>query len=375
MRSPARSDLPPPSPERTGWPWTKESPSLPDRMPSGSAWPRVSIVTPSYNQGQFLEETIRSVLLQGYPNLEYLIIDGGSTDGSVEIIRRHEPWLAYWVSEADNGQSEAINKGFAASTGTILAWLNSDDRYRPGAIETAVQALAANLDAGVIYGDCIEIDETGRDLRTYEARDFDLRRQVVKQTIPQPAAFFRRAVWEEIGPLRTDLHYTMDRDFWNRAALHFSFAHVSAVMADMRMHASSKSVSQTVHFTHETEKLYDEFFARPDLSPEVRRLEREARGINYFEMGHHYYRAGQPRQAREAFVRAWQVYPFNLNKLMIIPFWLDAVLGTRLAPAVYRLGHRLKHGTYPPDRNREPGQEPTTVGLRSATDFDPHLSR
>lgn len=345
VEHPISDQLPSPLSLKPGWPWTEEGPHLPDSMPDGSPWPNVSIVTPSFNQGQFLEETIRSVLLQGYPNLEYIIIDGGSTDESVEVIRRYEPWLAYWVSEPDGGQSEALNKGFSRTSGTVLCWLNSDDRFRPGAVAVAVKALAANSHAGVVYGDCNEIDETGEHLRTYEARDFDIRRQLVAQMIPQPAAFFRRAVWEKVGPLRTDLHYTMDRDFWNRAALSFSIVHVKALLADMRMHSSSKSVSQALRFTYETEKLYDDFFARPDLLLELRQLESEARGINYFEMGYKHYGKGQLERARRAFVDSWHVYPWNLNKLMIIPFWLDCVLGTRMAPPLYSLALRLKHGT------------------------------
>jgi cellulose synthase/poly-beta-1,6-N-acetylglucosamine synthase-like glycosyltransferase len=109
MRCPTLSDLPPPPPQKTGWPWTEESLQLPDLMPNGSEWPQISIVTPNYNYGQFIEETIRSVLLQGYPNLEYIIIDGASTDNSSEIVQRYESWLSYWISEEDKGQSDAIN--------------------------------------------------------------------------------------------------------------------------------------------------------------------------------------------------------------------------------------------------------------------------
>lgn len=351
MRCPTLTDVPPPPTGRTGWPLTEASPQLPDAMPDGSPWPRVSIVTPSYNQGQFLEETIRSVLLQGYPDLEYIIIDGGSTDESVEVIRGYEPWLAYSVSEPDGGQSEALNKGFAHTTGAILGWLNSDDRFRPGAIKLAAKALAANSHAGVVYGDCTLIDETGAYMRTYEARNFEIRRQLVAQMIPQPAAFFRRSVWEKVGPLRTDLHYTMDRDFWNRAALRVAFIHMPVQLAEMRMHRSSKTVSQAVQFTHETERLYDDLFSRPDLPEELRQLEPEARGVNYFEMGHQYHSMRQLPQARQAFARAWRVYPPNLNKLIIIPFWLDSVLGTRLAPLIYRMAHRLKHGSQLPNRS------------------------
>ena len=128
-------DLPLPPPEKLEWPWTEQSEPLSERIPDNSEWPRISIVTPSYNQGQFIEETIRSVLLQGYPNLEYIIIDGGSTDNSVEIIRKYEPWLTYWVSQPDKGQTDAIQKGFNLSTGVVWNWLNSDDLLEPNALQ------------------------------------------------------------------------------------------------------------------------------------------------------------------------------------------------------------------------------------------------
>ena len=127
MQCPTLSELPPPPSGKTGWPWTEESRRLPNQMPSGCPWPRISVVTPSFNQGKFIEETIRSVLLQGYPNLEYLMIDGGSTDNSVEIIKKYSPWLTYWVSEPDDGQSDAINRGLKMSSGDFATWINSDD--------------------------------------------------------------------------------------------------------------------------------------------------------------------------------------------------------------------------------------------------------
>lgn len=142
MHPPTLADLPPPPSDRTGWPWTVASAPLPATQPDGSPWPRISIVTPSYNQGQYLEETLRSVLLQGYPNLEYFVMDGGSTDESVAILERYAPWLTHWESERDRGQAHAINKGLARATGQIAAYLNSDDLYLPDALAHVGQTFA-----------------------------------------------------------------------------------------------------------------------------------------------------------------------------------------------------------------------------------------
>src|SRR5215831_12852093 len=158
MRCPKLSELPAPPSGKTGWPWTEEGQRLPDQMPDGCPWPLISVVTPSLNQGKFIEETIRSVLLQGYPELDYIIIDGGSTDGSVEVIKKYEPWLTYWVSEPDRGQSHAINKGWQRACGEIVAWLNSDDTYNRGALRCAVEAFRYNTAVGMVYSDMNYID-------------------------------------------------------------------------------------------------------------------------------------------------------------------------------------------------------------------------
>src|SRR5262245_25235628 len=143
MRCPALAELPPAPPGKSGWPWTIESSRLPVRRADGSAWPKVTIVTPSFNQGQFIEETIRSILLQGYPDLEYMVIDGGSTDDSVEIIRKYERWLNYWATENDRGQAHAINKAISRATGEIFNWINSDDPLLPSALSTIASAMSA----------------------------------------------------------------------------------------------------------------------------------------------------------------------------------------------------------------------------------------
>ncbi len=152
MRIFSLAELPPPQAGRTGWPWTEASPPLPAALPDGEPWPRISIVTPSFNQAQYLEETIRSVLLQGYPNLEYFVFDGGSTDGSADILRRYDAFLDGWVSERDKGQSDAINKGFARCTGTIVNWLCSDDILLPGALGQVGGAFVERPGADVVVG-------------------------------------------------------------------------------------------------------------------------------------------------------------------------------------------------------------------------------
>jgi glycosyltransferase involved in cell wall biosynthesis len=236
--------LPPASPSRTGWPWTAERAQLPDTMPDGLPWPRVSIVTPSYNQQPFLEETIRSLLLQEYPDLQYIIMDGGSNDGTVDILRRYESWL-HWVSEPDRGQADAINKGLRMATGAILAYLNSDDIYLPGAIRTATTYLHAHPEVGMVYGDCRVIDAQGRVLGLMPGPEFDLYRYIHRaEVIPQQATFWRREALERVGAFDAGLHYSMDYDFFIRVGRAFPVAHIPQPLACFRLHGASKTVSR-----------------------------------------------------------------------------------------------------------------------------------
>jgi glycosyltransferase involved in cell wall biosynthesis len=212
--------------------------------------PLVSIVTPSFNQGVFLEETILSVLQQDYPNLEYLIVDGGSSDDSRAIIEKYanlnDPKLGrirWWVSEPDQGQTDAINKGFAHAQGEILAWLNSDDTYLPGAIGEAVAYLQSHLEAGMVYGDANLIDEHGDVIGKFPARQTDyqrLRRGFVH--IPQQAAFFRASLWRQVGPLDPTFFFAMDYDLWVRLAGLAPLHYHPRSWANFRLHSGGKSV-------------------------------------------------------------------------------------------------------------------------------------
>jgi glycosyltransferase involved in cell wall biosynthesis len=204
--------------------------------------PLVSIVTPTLNQAGYLEAAIQSVLNQDYPRVEYLVIDGGSTDGSMEIIRRYSGRLAYWSSAPDSGQTEAINTGLGRARGEILAWLNSDDVYYPGAVAEAVAFLQAHPELGMVYGDADYIDDAGKVVGRFPARPTDLarlRRGFVH--IPQQASFFRASLWRMVGPLDPTFYFAMDYDLWVRIASVARLRYHPRTWAGFRLHRGAKT--------------------------------------------------------------------------------------------------------------------------------------
>ena len=212
-------------------------------MQPRTSLPLVSVITPSFNQSRFLEATIRSVLEQDYPDIEYMIIDGGSTDGSLDIIQAYADRLAHWVSEPDSGQTDAINKGFARSHGEILAWLNSDDTYLPGAIAEAVAFLQQHPDAGMVYGDANLIDEEGNILGRFPARQTDYQHLLRGSVhIPQQSAFFRAELWRQVGPLDPSFYFAMDYDLWVRLAKISQLCYYPRLWANFRLHGGGKTL-------------------------------------------------------------------------------------------------------------------------------------
>jgi len=252
MRCPQIDELPPPPAGKTGWPWTEASPRLADRAPDGSAWPRISIVTPTFNHVRYIEQTIRTVLLQGYPDLEYLVIDGGSTDGTVDVIRKYEPWIARWVSEPDRGQSHAINKGLAAATGRWATWLCSDDLFLPGALSTVARYAAAHPKARWLTGSAEYVyEETGERNRyaaTYRSADRMMDFWLYGSpghTIPQQAVFWDMDLWRQAGGLNEQWDLAMDYDLWLRFAERGAQLHpLDAVLAVSVLHADCKSLAR-----------------------------------------------------------------------------------------------------------------------------------
>lgn len=213
--------------------------------------PLVSIITPSYNQANFIRQTIESVLNQDYPKIEYIVVDGGSTDGSIEILKSYGSRLK-WVSEEDTGQSDAINKGFRMAKGEVIAWINSDDVYEPGAVKAAVGFLEKNPDVGMVYSDCNVILEDGRRNGLIRAPEFNMHKQLNYANIPpQPTVFFRREVFEKVGYLDESLHYVMDYDYWIRIGRKFRIKKMPGVLANFRVWGTSKTVGSQHKFWNE----------------------------------------------------------------------------------------------------------------------------
>jgi glycosyltransferase involved in cell wall biosynthesis len=312
LRCPTLKDLPPPPPGKTGWPWTEQSKPLPDTTPDGKPWPKVSVVTPSYNQGRFIEECIRSVLLQGYPDLEYIIIDGGSTDQTVEVIKKYERWLTYWESLPDRGQSHAISKGLLKSTGRFFNWHNSDDVLTPNSVAATAAAMVKYPQAGYAHGYRIIIDDRGTvqgDTR-HSRGDKTIFSPALSTIITelkagcQPGCLMDRQIVVKTGMIDENLHYVMDVDVLLRIALEKPPVYIPFPVVYLRAYPDVKSLQWNTQRAKERICIANKIFSRSDLPGSIKKLKRRC-----FETAHQF---------------AWQCYAKAKNyRFFLWHFVLD----------------------------------------------------
>jgi hypothetical protein len=302
--------------------------------------PLVSIVTPSYNQAAFLEQTLRSVLAQDYEPIEYLVVDGASSDNSVEIIKRYGDRLAWWVSEPDAGQAQAINKGLKRAGGEIIAWLNSDDLYLPGAISQAVARMQANPELGMVFGDAITIDVQGRPISKLAFNDWGLVELMRFRIICQPAVFMRRSVLENAGLLDSSYHMMLDHHLWIRIARLAPIQHEPSLWAAARHHPQAKNVAQAEEFSRETLRLLDWMQTQPDLAPLVARQRKKVLGGAYRLSARYLLDGGKPGAALRQYGRALLAWPgFGLKH------WQRMVYAVFSLAGIHRVPDRVRENT------------------------------
>lgn len=313
--------------------------------------PLVSIVTPSYNQAQFLEETILSVLNQDYPNIEYIIIDGGSADGSVDIIRKYEDRLAYWVSEPDNGQTDAINKGWHRATGSLLAWLNSDDLYEPGAISTVVHFLESHPEVALAYGRVHFIDIDGKPLPTWNSKrgnpqpQIDLKRCLTdwKSPFAQPSVFIRAEILDRVGMLDPSLHFAMDRDLWIRIGLVAKWGYVPAVLSKVRVHPGRKTSRIKTVLAEDVLAMANKVIKSNDLPRYLYSARRQIQSGSYLYAARIYREVGQmPLRVIALVLRAIWAYPRHLFSRGVVSLLVRATVDDILLKRVPKVRSSLR---------------------------------
>jgi glycosyltransferase involved in cell wall biosynthesis len=269
----------------------------------------VSIITPSFNQAAYLEQTMRSVLEQDYPHIEYSVVDGASTDTSVDIIRKYESKLTWWVSEKDGGQADAINKGFARATGEVIAWLNSDDYYLAGTVSAAVKIFEEHPEVVLVYGNMLAVDEYGKTFNTLNYKQLNLEDLLCFQIIGQPAVFMRRSALQAAGRLDPTFHFMLDHHLWIRIAQQGKILHVNQTWSAARYHAEAKNIAKAAEFGRDAFRILDWAKAQPELAPTLTRISRRATASAHRVNARYLLDGGRPASALSAWMRALFIHP------------------------------------------------------------------
>ncbi len=271
--------------------------------------PLVSIITPSYNQAAYLEQTILSILSQHYPNLEYGIVDGKSIDGSLEIIKKYADKLSWWVSEKDQGQAEAINKGFQRARGQFIAWLNSDDQLLPGAIENAVKCFTLNPNAVIVHGNVVAIDADNHVLNIIRYRDWGLLGLMKFQIIGQPAVFIRKKALDEAGLLDPSYNLLLDHQLWLRVGQLGEIIHVNEPWANARFHDQAKNIALAAQFGDEAKRIVEWMPTQPGLRDLFIQNKRAIYSGAYRLSARYLLDANQPRKAISEYWQSIKQHP------------------------------------------------------------------
>lgn len=294
----------------------------------------ISIVTPSFNQAEFIEETIQSVLHQEYPGVEYIIIDGGSEDGSENIIRKYEDQLTFWVSEPDAGQTDAINKGLRHATGDIVAYINSDDSYCPGTFLKIAEYFEQNHDVAMVYGDVLRTDRNGEYLTTFRPSKLNFTKWLGDRFhIPQPAVFFRHCILDEIGYFDPRYQLGMDKEYWTRIMLNYRVGYLPEILAKMRIYKEAKSY-YNCGYLDENLTILDSVFADPklpgrqqDLFSDSDTLKREAYSSVYFTGGLRYLKRRKFSPAIRNTLKGIRMNPWHIFSPSLYWSFFIAVIG------------------------------------------------
>lgn len=302
---------------------------------------RISIVVPSFNQGKFIRRTIDSILNQGYPDLELIVMDGGSTDETLSVLKSYGDQII-WQSAPDSGQTQAVNNGWKRATGQILGWVNSDDTLLPGALASVARCFQNQPDTRWLYGNCHYIDANDRILGDYPTHSFNLEALVrnVHNYIPQPAVFLRRDVLDQAGYLNEDLHYVMDLEYWLRLGLKSPAAYLDQEFACLRLHQDAKSVASFDKFSRELTSVIEIFFTRPDLPENLHRLKNISLTKAYLLAADMNLWAGDLATARQFALKSWLRQPFRPHKLFVYLLLGEAglSLARRRHPNPYEMG-------------------------------------